>query len=220
MRLILIGAPGSGKGTQAELLVKRYGVPQIATGDIVRAEIAAETPVGLRAKELVHAGLLIPDDVMLEMVRRRLQEKDAAGGFVLDGFPRSIPQAEGLDGILAGSGKRLDAVIKIDVPKKILFDRMTGRRICSGCNGVYNLAAKPPRVEGKCDQCGGALIQRADDTEETVRKRLHVYESTTAPLIDFYDAKGLLVIAHGEGKIADVAAEIERGIRARTAPGR
>ena len=215
MRLVLLGAPGSGKGTQGELLGKRYGIPQIATGDILRAGMAAGTPLGTGARDLVNAGSLVQDDVMLDLIEERLGWADAAKGFVLDGFPRSIPQAEGLEQILKKLGAKLDAVIKLDVPKRVLIERLTERTSCPGCGSVYNLSSNPPAAAGKCDRCGGGLVLRVDDTEETVRKRLNVYQAWTAPLIDFYDSRGLLLIVHGLGTIPEVAAEIEKGIRGR-----
>jgi adenylate kinase len=220
MRLILLGAPGSGKGTQGELLAKRFAIPQIATGDILRTAIAAGSPLGEQSRDLVNAGTLVPDDAMVEMIERRLAQPDAAKGFVLDGFPRSIPQAEGLGRILEKAGVRIDAVIKLDVPKRVLIERLTQRIICSGCGSVYNLSSKRPATAGKCDRCGEKLVLREDDDEETVRKRLNVYQASTAPLIDFYDGLGLLLIVRGEGSIPDVAAEIERAIKKRAEQGR
>jgi len=213
MRLVILGAPGSGKGTQGELLGKRYGIPQIATGDILRAGMAAGTPLGTGARDLVNEGSLVQDDVMLELIDRRLGRADAAKGFVLDGFPRSIPQAEGLERILKKLGAKLDAVIKLDVPKRVLIERLTERTSCPGCGSVYNLSSNPPVAAGRCDRCGGGLVSRVDDTEETVRKRLNVYQASTTPLIDFYDSRGLLLIVHGLGTIPEVTAEIEKGIR-------
>lgn len=220
MRLVLLGAPGSGKGTQGELLVRKYKVPQISTGDILRSEIAAGTPLGIRAKEAVSSGALVTDELMLGMVEHRLKEPDLATGFILDGFPRSIPQAEGLAAMLARLGARLDAVVKIDVPKKVLLERMTLRRICSSCGQVYNLVSRPPAAAGKCDRCGADVVQREDDTEETVRRRLNVYEAATAPLIDYYDARGLLVIVHGEGEVPEVFASIVQALESRVSRGR
>jgi adenylate kinase len=220
MRLVLLGAPGSGKGTQGELLVRKYGVPRISTGDILRAEIAGGTPLGLRAKEAVSNGTLVTDDVMLGMVESRLLEPDVAQGFILDGFPRSIPQAEGLDSMLGSRRIGLDAVVKIDVAKKLILERMTGRRICSGCGTVYSLAFQPPKVAGRCDLCGSDVVQREDDTEETVRRRLNVYEAATAPLIDYYDARGLLVIVHGEHDVQTVFESIVQHLGTRASHGR
>ncbi len=220
MRLVLLGAPGSGKGTQGEILSRRYSIPQIATGDILRSEMAAGTPLGRAAQRFVNSGALVPDDVILGMMGLRLAETDAAGGFVLDGFPRSIPQAEGLDRILSKTGGSLSAVLKLHVPKRLLLERLTARRVCPACGAVYNLKSMPPVEPDKCDRCGGPLVQRKDDSAETVRKRLTVYEAATAPLIDYYDAHGLLVIVHGEGVVEDVTARIMRGLAGKNANGR
>jgi len=220
MRLIILGAPGSGKGTQAVRLARKHAVPQIATGDILRSEIARGTSLGVKAQEDVGKGALVPDDVMLAMMEVRLAQPDAAGGFILDGFPRSLPQAEGLDRILKRLGVRLDAAIKLDVPKKVLLDRMIARRVCSGCAAVYNLQSGPPKVAGVCDHCKGALVQREDDTPETVRRRLSVYAAATSPLIDFYDSRGLLVIAYGEGSVDEVEASIEHALESHLGGGR
>jgi adenylate kinase len=209
MRIVLLGAPGSGKGTQGELLSTRHGLVRIATGDILRSEIAAGTPLGQKAEEFVGSGSLVPDDLMVDMIAARLCRPDMKSGFILDGFPRSIPQAKALEKMLAAQGVGIDAVVKLDLPKKALIDRLTSRWICSKCNAVYNVISSPPRVAGVCDRCGAALSQREDDTQYTVRRRLNVYEMTTAPLIDYYDARGLLLIIDGERSVAEVAAEIE-----------
>lgn len=203
MKLVLLGAPGSGKGTQAERLQERFAIPQISTGDMLRAAMAQETALGEKAKEYVNAGALVPDDVILGLVQERLRNHDAVQGFILDGFPRSIPQADGLETWLKGRGEALTRVLKLDVAKKVLIDRMTSRRVCPGCGALYNLMTTPPLAEGRCDRCGSTLVQRDDDLESTVRRRLNVYESSTAPLIDYYDARHLLSIIPGEGD-ADV----------------
>lgn len=208
MRFVLLGAPGCGKGTQSALLQKKYGIPGISTGDILRAAIAAGTPIGEKAKTYVTTGALVPDEVILELVEHRIDQPDAGAGFILDGFPRSIPQAEGLEGFLGQRGWKLDRVLKIDVQKKAILERMTSRRVCPGCGAVFNVLTQPPQKPGICDACGTGLIQRDDDTEETVRKRLNVYESATAPLIDYYDAKGLLSIIHGDGQVDQVFNQI------------
>jgi adenylate kinase len=201
-------------------MVAKYGIKQVSTGDILREQIASDTPLGRRAHEYVSKGSLVPDGVILEMMEQRLAQDDLADGFLLDGFPRSIPQAEGLDRILKKAGVRLDAVIKLDLPKKVLLERLTARRVCSKCQAVYNSISSPPRVDGVCDRCGGKLIAREDDTEETVRRRLNVYEATTAPLIDYYDARGLLVIVSGDGPIDQVEAAIDRALEGIAAKGR
>jgi adenylate kinase len=204
MRIVLLGAPGCGKGTQAALLFKKYGIPQVSTGDMLRAGIAAGSVLGEEARAHVAAGALMPDDLIQRLVGDRLARPDASRGFILDGFPRSIPQAEGLDRMLGAAGHRLDGVIKIAVGRAELLKRLTSRRICPGCAAVYNLLAQPPSEEGVCDRCGTKLVQREDDTEATVRRRLQVYASATAPLIDWYDARRLLVIVHGEGPVESV----------------
>jgi adenylate kinase len=219
MRIVLLGGPGSGKGTQAALLLEKYGIPQVSTGDMLRAGIAAGSPLGEEARAHVAAGALVPDDLIQRLVEDRLARPDASCGFILDGFPRSIPQAEGLDRMLGAAGQRLDAVIKIAVGKVELLRRLTSRRICPGCAAVYNLLAQPPAEEGVCDRCGTKLVQREDDTEATVRRRLQVYVSATAPLIDWYDARRLLVIVHGEGPVESVFRRIVNAIGERAEPG-
>ncbi len=204
MRIVLLGAPGSGKGTQAERLRAKFGIPQIATGDMLRTAIAQGSPLGEKARSYVSAGALVPDDVILGLIEERLELPDAAKGFVLDGFPRSIPQADGLAGLLKARDLALDRVIKLDVSKKALLERMTSRRICPGCGSVYNLLSQEPARTGICDHCGTRLVQREDDTEATVRRRLAVYESSTAPLIDYYDGLRLLSIVNGETSIDTV----------------
>jgi adenylate kinase len=220
MRLVLMGAPGSGKGTQGALMSRRLKVPQIATGDILRSEIQAGTPLGLKANEFVGRGEYVPDEVMLGIIESRLSQPDTAEGFILDGFPRTIPQAEGLDRLLERLGIRIDAVVKLDVSKKSLIERMVARRVCPGCAAVYNVRTNPPKKEGVCDRCGRQLGLRTDDTDETVKKRLLLYEVTTAPLIDYYDGRGLLVIVQAEGKIDEVAELIERALEQRAGSGR
>jgi adenylate kinase len=220
MRLVLMGAPGSGKGTQGALMSRRLSVPQIATGDILRSEIQSGTPLGLKANEFVGRGEYVSDELMLGIIESRLVQPDTAGGFILDGFPRTIPQAQGLDRVLGGLGIRLDAVVKLDVSKKVLIERMVSRRVCPGCAAVYNIRTNSPETEGVCDRCGRQLGLRTDDTDETVRKRLLLYEVTTAPLIDYYDGQGLLVIVQAEGKIDDVAELIERTLEKRAGKSR
>lgn len=215
MRIVLLGAPGSGKGTQGLLLGEKHGIPSISTGDILRSEIAAGSPLGIRAQEFVRVGSLVPDDVVLGTMEKRLSLSDSAKGFILDGFPRSIPQAEGLGRILSKLGVRLEAVIKLHLSKRALIDRLTSRWTCSTCSAVYNGISSPPRAPGTCDRCGAFLGQREDDQPDTVRKRLNVYEITTAPLVDFYDARGLLVIVDGEGTVREVGSRIERSLEER-----
>jgi adenylate kinase len=199
MRLLLLGAPGCGKGTHSEWLKADLGIPQISTGDILRDSVAGETPLGEQAKGYMDAGQLVPDEIILGMMRERLKQADTQEGFILDGFPRTIAQAEGLDAILDAAGTKLDRVLRIDVASEELVRRLTGRRVCPSCKAVYNISFRPPKQEGICDQCGGAIVQRDDDTEETVLRRLKVYEEQTAPLIEYYQRKGLLGVVDGNG---------------------
>ena len=204
IRIILLGAPGSGKGTQSGRIQQQYGIPQISTGDMLRQAIAQGSPVGLKAESLMKKGALVPDEVILDLVRERIAQPDAAKGFIFDGFPRSIPQAEGLDRMFQEAGQRLDRAILIDVPYRAILERMTARRVCGNCGAVYNLITQPPEKPGICDRCGGQLIQRADDTEETVRLRLDVYEATTAPLVEYYRERDLLSVVPGDDEVEAV----------------
>ena len=188
MKLILLGAPGAGKGTQAEILCKKLGIPTISTGNILRAAIKEGTPTGLKAKSYIDAGKLVPDEVIIGIVHERLSQDDCKSGYILDGVPRTIAQAEALE--KAGIG--FDAVVSIEISEEEILRRMNGRRVCEACGSSYNVVSIPPRVEGICDNCGGKLIQRKDDTPETVRERLKVYHTETEPLVDFYAARGLL----------------------------
>ena len=188
MKLILLGAPGAGKGTQAEILCKKLGIPTISTGNILRAAIKEGTPTGLKAKSYIDAGKLVPDEVIIGIVHERLAQDDCKSGYILDGVPRTIAQAEALE--KAGIG--FDAVVSLEISEEEILRRMSGRRVCEACGSSYNVVAIPPRVEGICDNCGGKLIQRKDDTPETVRERLKVYHTETEPLVDFYAARGLL----------------------------
>ena len=188
MKLILLGAPGAGKGTQAEILCKKLGIPSISTGNILRAAIKDGTPTGLKAKSYIDAGKLVPDEVIIGIVDERLSQDDCAKGYILDGVPRTIAQAEALE----KAGIQFDAVVSIEISEDEILRRMSGRRVCEACGSSYNVEAVPPRVEGVCDNCGGKLIQRKDDTPETVRERLKVYHTETEPLVDFYGDRGLL----------------------------
>ena len=188
MKLILLGAPGAGKGTQAEILCKKLSIPTISTGNILRAAIKEGTPTGLKAKSFIDAGALVPDEVIIGIVDERLARDDCQGGYILDGVPRTIAQAEALE----KAGIKFDAVVSIEIGEEEILRRMSGRRVCEACGSSYNVEAIPPRVEGICDNCGGKLIQRKDDTPETVRERLKVYHTETEPLVDFYAARGLL----------------------------
>jgi adenylate kinase len=191
-RLLLLGAPGAGKGTQANLLAQTFGVPHIATGDMFRAAKAAGTPMGLAAAKYMDKGELVPDDVTIGLVEERLSQPDAARGYILDGFPRTAGQAAALDALLARLGQRLDAVVKLTVPRDELLRRLTGRRICPQCNANYHMMFAPPKHDSMCDRCGHALVQREDDSEATMAHRLDVYHESTRPLIAFYEQKGLL----------------------------
>ena len=188
MKLILLGAPGAGKGTQAEILCKKLGIPSISTGNILRAAIKDGTPTGLKAKSYIDAGALVPDEVIIGIVDERLAQDDCRNGYILDGVPRTIAQAEALE----KAGITFDAVVSIEISEEEILRRMSGRRVCGACGASYNVDFVPPRVEGICDSCGGKLIQRKDDTPETVRERLKVYHTETEPLVDFYAARGLL----------------------------
>ena len=188
MKLILLGAPGAGKGTQAEVLCKRLGIPTISTGNILRAAIKDGTPTGLKAKSYIDAGALVPDEVIIGIVDERLAQDDCRNGYILDGVPRTIAQAEALE----KAGIQFDAVVSIEISEEEILRRMSGRRVCAACGSSYNVEFVPPRREGVCDNCGGKLIQRKDDTPETVRERLKVYHTETEPLVDFYAARGLL----------------------------
>ena len=188
MKLILLGAPGAGKGTQAEILCKKLGIPTISTGNILRAAIKEGTPTGLKAKSYIDAGKLVPDEVIIGIVHERLAQDDCKSGYILDGVPRTIAQAEALE----KAGIAFDAVVSIEISEEEILRRMSGRRVCEACGSSYNVEAVPPRVEGVCDNCGGKLIQRKDDTPETVRERLKVYHTETEPLVDFYRRRWLL----------------------------
>lgn len=212
MRLVLMGPPGAGKGTQAEALVERLGISHISTGDIFRQAIKDGTALGRKAKDYMDAGQLVPDEVTVGIVRERLAQPDCQKGFLLDGFPRTVAQAEALDGILAGQGKPLDAVLDIRVPREKLVARLTGRRVCRNCGATFHLLYNPSSRGESCERCGGELYQRGDDTEATVASRLDVYESQTAPLVDYYAGKGLLKVVDGDQPIAKVLADIGRAL--------
>ena len=192
MRAVLLGPPGAGKGTQAVKLVEKYGVPQISTGDIFRKNIKEGTELGRKAQEYMNAGQLVPDELVVDLVKDRLMQDDCAGGYLLDGFPRTIFQAEQLDKFLEENGQKLDAVINFEVGHDALMERLTGRRVCKQCGASYHIVNIPPKTEGVCDRCGGELEQRKDDTPETAEKRISVYEESTAPLIGYYTETGAL----------------------------
>lgn len=202
MKLILLGAPGAGKGTQAEVICKALNIPAISTGNIIREALAQGTEMGLKAKSFMDAGQLVPDDVIIGIIKERLAKDDCANGFILDGFPRTIPQAEALDAM----GVIIDKVIDIEVPDEKIAARMSGRRVCKDCGSSYHLEYKAPKAEGVCDACDGELIQRKDDAPETVLDRLAVYHKQTEPLKDYYSKKGILRIVEGQEEIADTSA--------------
>ncbi len=193
MKLILLGAPGAGKGTVAKLLTKLDGSVQISTGDILRGAVAAGTELGKKAEAAMNAGDLVSDDLIMGIMGDRLKEDDCKVGYLLDGFPRTIPQAEALKGLLAGMGEKLDMVVNIDVPRDVILDRLTTRRTCTDCGAIYNVKSSPTKVEGKCDSCGGPVVQRDDETEEAISNRLDVYNEKTAPLAGFYEKEGMLL---------------------------
>lgn len=204
MRLVLLGAPGAGKGTQAKKLIDKYGIPQISTGDILRKAVADGTPLGKEAKSYMDKGELVPDKVVIGLIENRLKQADCKKGFILDGFPRNTVQAQTLDGMLKKLNMPIDSALSVDVPKDDLMKRLTGRRTCRGCQQMYNVYFSPPKKEGVCDKCGGELFQRDDDKEETIRKRLDVYDAQTAPLIAYYTKKGILKSVTGVGSINEI----------------
>lgn len=204
MRMILLGPPGAGKGTQAKDLVEKYSIPQISTGDILRKNLAEKTPLGLEAKKFMDKGELVPDSVVVGIVKERLKEADCVKGYILDGFPRTVPQAEELDKALADMKTPLDKVLSIEVADEELVKRLAGRRTCRNCPTGYHVIFKPSKVEGKCDACGGELYQRDDDQEEAIKNRLKVYHSSTSPLIEYYTAKGLLRGINGVGDMKEI----------------
>jgi adenylate kinase len=204
MNLILLGPPGAGKGTQASSLVKDYGVPQISTGDALRAAVKAGSALGTRAKKFMDAGDLVPDEVVIEIVGERIEEPDCTDGFLLDGFPRTTSQADALAGMLSKAAREIDHVICIQVEKEEVVERLSGRRSCRACGFPYHVLFNPPAKEGVCDKCGGELYQRDDDREEAIRQRLETYENQTQPLIDYYRQRGLLRPVEGRGDVEAV----------------
>jgi adenylate kinase len=210
MRLVFLGPPGAGKGTQAKALAGEWGVPQVATGEILREAVKAGTPLGQKAKQIMESGALVPDDVMVGIIADRLRQPDAGGGFILDGFPRTIAQAEALDRLLKDLGQKLDAVVYFDVAEPELLRRLTGRRLCRQCQTAFHMVSAPPRRAGVCDRCGGELYQRDDDSEATVRHRLEVYARQTAPLLDHYRGRGLLTSVKAEGDVGAITDTIRR----------
>ena len=202
MRLIFIGPPGVGKGTQATLIKDHFDILHLSTGDILREEIAQQSTVGIKAKSFMDRGYLVPDNILLEMMEKRLQQPHSENGYILDGFPRTIPQAEGLDDILERTNQVLDAVVSIELDTDTIVKRLSGRRSCKQCDSIINLLFNPPKTEGRCDICSGELVQRSDDKDEVVLNRLTVYNEQTAPLLDYYTNKGLIITIDGQGDIA------------------
>lgn len=213
MNLILLGPPGAGKGTQAKILAKKFDIPQISTGDILRCAVKEQSPMGIKAKGYMDAGSLVPDEVVVGIVKERLAKPDCSNGFILDGFPRTVIQADALKLTLGGMGKAIEHVISIVVDKEELLARITGRRTCRSCGKGYHLSFDPPKTAGVCDECGGELFQRDDDSEATMRNRLDVYEKQTAPLISYYDRESLLRTIAGTGTIDEIQQNILTGLK-------
>jgi len=209
----MVGGPGAGKGTQAAALAKRLGLAHVASGDLFRRHLRQGTELGRQAAKYMERGSLVPDDLTITMIEQRLGEADAAEGVILDGFPRTVAQAEALDALLHRRGQGLDRVIFFDVSRDELLRRLTGRRICRRCGHAFHLVSAPPKVAGVCDHCGGELYQREDDAEGTVGRRLDVYQTQTAPLLDYYKRRGLLVRVDGEGPMAQVADSVKKAVR-------
>ena len=210
VRVVFLGPPGAGKGTQAKFLEKEYGACQVSTGDILRKAVQDRTAVGKKAAGYLEKGQLVPDEVMLNLVAERLREKDCAKGFILDGFPRTVAQAEGLEEILGELGWKLDSVLCMRVPQEMIIQRLSGRRSCKKCGNLYHVVLNPPQREEFCDRCNGELYQRDDDREETIRARLHVFETQTVPLVHYYRKRGLLREIDGVGSVEEIRARVFR----------
>ncbi len=210
MRLLIMGAPGAGKGTQAALIKEAYNIKHISTGDMFRKAISEKTPTGIEAKSYIDQGKLVPDSVTNKLVRERLSEKDCENGFLLDGYPRNLAQAEELDKILKDLGIKLDAVINVSVDDNFLIERITGRRTCTKCGASYHISFNKPKVEGICDECGSTLIQRPDDSEETIKNRLSVYYEKTKPVLDYYEAQNIVKNVDGIGEINEIFEKIKK----------
>ncbi len=218
MKLVLIGAPGSGKGTQARYLTEKYNIPQISTGDLLRAAVTAQTPLGRQAKAVMDAGQLVPNDIVIGMIRERITRPDAENGFVLDGFPRNLAQAEALDELLFELGQPIDVVLQFVVDYDLLMQRMVGRLTCLSCGAIFNEFTQPPRIHNQCDVCGGLLHHRSDDNEETIDRRLRIYDLQTQPVIDMYKQQGKLNVIDGQGATEEIVKRIKsalRGVRSR-----
>jgi adenylate kinase len=208
MNIVLLGPPGAGKGTQAKRLIEKYGIPQVSTGDMLRAALKEGTPLGLEAKKYMDQGALVPDSVVIGLVKERIQKPDAAKGYMLDGFPRNVSQAEALDSMLKELSQKIDHVVCVEVPSKDLVGRLTGRRTCRSCGSGFHVLFDPPKVEGKCDKCSGELYQRDDDNEATVTSRLKVYDEQTKPLIDYYEKQSKLRRINGVGDMSEILQRI------------
>lgn len=211
-RVVLLGPPGAGKGTQAKLLQEEFAACQISTGDILRKAVAEKTPLGKEAAQYLDSGALVPDDVIVKLVAQRLKEKDCEKGFILDGFPRTIPQAESLDAILKQMGLSLNRVVSVQVPRAVIIERLAGRRSCKNCGALSHVAFSPPKRAGLCDLCGGELYQRQDDAEETIANRLKVYENQTAPLVNYYRQRDLVLEIDGVGAIDEIRARVREAL--------
>ena len=211
MDIILLGPPGSGKGTQAKMIADKYKVKHVSTGDILRENVRNGTPLGVEAKKYMDAGKLVPDSLLISIIKDRLAKPDVKGGWMLDGYPRTIPQAEALDAILPSLGQKIDVVLNIDVPDEELVKRVTGRRMCK-CGTTYHVQFNPPKVAGKCDACGADLYQRQDDTEATVKQRLQAYHTQTQPLIDFYAKRGIVANINGAGDIKEIFNNVTKAL--------
>lgn len=213
MQLIFLGPPGAGKGTQADFLSSEYKIPHISTGDIFRAAVREGTAMGLKAKSYMDKGALVPDEVVVGIIEERLKADDCANGYILDGFPRTVKQAEFFDQTISSTGKKLTAVINVEVKDEELVKRLTGRRTCKNCGAVYHLTNNPPKSADVCDKCNGVLYQRDDDTIDTVKNRLSVYQAETAPLIDYYNKSGLMISVNGENSVSDVLNNIKQQLQ-------
>ena len=208
MKIIFLGAPGAGKGTQAEVVAEKFGIPTVSTGNIIREALKNGTEMGLKAKSFIEAGQLVPDEVVIGIIKERLAKDDCKNGFILDGFPRTIPQAEALDAM----GISIDKVVDIEVPDENIMERMTGRRVCGKCGASYHLMFKKPLKDGICDSCGSELVQRKDDAPETVSDRLHVYHEQTEPLKDFYEKAGRLSVVEGLGSVSEITERVLKAL--------
>ena len=212
VRVVLLGPPGAGKGTQAKLIEEKFAACQISTGDILRKAVNEQTPLGKQAGDFIQRGELVPDNLIVKIVAERLKEPDCEKGFILDGFPRTLAQARSLEEILIKMGLVLKCVLSVQVPRQIIVERLSGRRTCKGCGALYHLVFDPPKAAGVCNRCGGELFQRADDREETITNRLNVYDKQTAPLISFYRDRGLLKEIDGVGKVAEIGRRIIQAV--------